>query len=310
MSGVVITGASASPTGSPDAVCAPLGRLPVDLHWWAGAVLSVAGLVAVALQLGSTGLTRAAHAAPVDPLFWLAFAAMYLILPACEWMIFRQLWNLPPAGFRALMRKQVSNELVFGYSGEAQFYLWARRHAKLATSPFGAVKDVAVLSAVAGNIVTLALMWANRGLLSQVVEGALGHAFALSAGLIAVSSLGMFLLRHRLFTLAASKLTVIFLTHVVRVIGSMLLLGTLWHLVLPALPMGVLLVLATLRMMLSRLPFLPAKDVVFAGLVAALLGRHAPIVPAVAMLGSLVIATHVAVAVCSAAAGLIRKVQG
>lgn len=305
MSEAALTGAAAAPEGARIA----LDRVPVDPHWWAGAALSVAGLIAVAFQLGGAGLTRAAQSAPADPLFWSVFTAYYLLGPICEWSIFRRLWRLPASGLAALMRKQVANELVFGYSGEAQFYLWARRHAKLATSPFGAVKDVAVLSAVAGNMVTLALMVANHGLLARIFTGSLGHAFAASAGLIAASSLVMFLLRRRLFSLPTTQLLAVFATHGVRIFGSMLLLGVLWHLLLPALPMTSLLVLATLRMMLSRLPFLPAKDVVFAGLVAALLGRHAPVVPAIAMVGGLVIATHVAVAVCGAAAGLIRKVQ-
>lgn len=285
------------------------GRLPVDPYWWAGAALSVAGLAAVALQLGGAGLARAVASAPTDALFWLVFAGFYLLGPICEWSIFRRLWRLPISGLVALMRKQVSNELVFGYSGEAQFYLWARRHANLATSPFGAVKDVAVLSAVAGNLVTLILMGANHGLLARFVTGSIGHAFIASAGLIAASSLAIFLLRRRLFSLPTTELVAIFSTHAVRIFGSMLLLGTLWHLLLPALPMAGLLVLATLRMMLSRLPFLPAKDVVFAGLVGVLLGHHAPIVPAIAMLGGLVIATHAAVALCAAASGLIARVQ-
>jgi hypothetical protein len=285
-------------------------RLPTDPQWWAGALLSFAILIAVAAQLGGARLVQVARDAPVDPFFWSVFAAFYLLPSACDWIVFRRLWRLPVAGLAALMRKQVANELVFGYSGEAQFYLWARRHAKLATSPFGAVKDVAVLSAVAGNVVTLGLMIASSGLLARVVVGSLGQAFAISAGLIAASSLAMFLLRRRLFSLPTSELWAIFITHVLRIVGSMLLLGVLWHLLLPALPATGLLVLVTMRMMLSRLPFLPAKDVVFAGLVAILLGRDAQVVPAMAMLGGLVIAAHVAVALCSAAAGLIRKVQG
>lgn len=285
-------------------------RLPADPHWWAGAALSLASLIAVAAQLGGAGLVQAARSAPVDPLFWSVFAGFYLLPSAAEWTIFRRLWQLPASGLAALMRKQVANELVFGYSGEAQFYLWARRHAKLATSPFGAVKDVAVLSAVAGNMVTLGLMVASHGLLARVVAGSFGNAFAASAGLIAISSLAMFLLRRRLFSLPTPELITVFVTHVLRIIGSMLLLGVLWHLLLPTLPTAGLLVLVTMRMMLSRLPFLPAKDVVFAGLVAILLGRDAQVVPAMAMLGGLVIAAHVAVALCSAAAGLMKKVQG
>ncbi|MCI1142015.1 hypothetical protein MOP88_06395 [Sphingomonas sp. WKB10] len=45
-----------------------------------------------------------------------------------------------------------------GYSGEAYFYAWARQRAQLVAAPFGAVKDVSILSAIAGNAVTLAMI--------------------------------------------------------------------------------------------------------------------------------------------------------
>lgn len=307
MSGTALFPAAVAPADKARAAGLSFRWLPTDLHWWAGALLSAAGLVAVGLQLGRDGLAHAARSAPHSPVFWLTFAAYYLTPPACEWIIFRRLWRLPILGIAALARKQVSNELVFGYSGEAQFYLWARRHANLATSPFGAVKDVAMLSAIAGNVATLALMTANGSLLAPFVAGPLGRTFAASAALVAVASVAMFLLRRRLFSLPANDLAAIAAVHAMRIVGSMLLLGALWHLLLPQMRLDGLLVLATLRIMLSRLPFLPAKDVVFAGLVAALLGRGASVVPAIAMLGSLVVASHVAVAVCSAAVGLVRR---
>ncbi|MGO8609832.1 hypothetical protein ACC848_43530, partial [Rhizobium johnstonii] len=44
-----------------------------------------------------------------------------------------------------------------GYSGEAYFYAWARSRARMVAAPFGAVKDVSILSAIAGNTITLTL---------------------------------------------------------------------------------------------------------------------------------------------------------
>ncbi len=55
-------------------------------------------------------------------------------------------------------KKRISNDVVMGYSGEAYFYAWARQRAQLVAAPFGAVKDVSILSAIAGNAVTLAMI--------------------------------------------------------------------------------------------------------------------------------------------------------
>ena len=78
--------------------------------------------------------------------------------PTFDWLIFRRLWGLPAAGLAALIKKRVANEVVVGYSGEAYFYVWARARLKMVAAPFGAVKDVTILSAIAGNAITLAML--------------------------------------------------------------------------------------------------------------------------------------------------------
>ncbi|MFX8381742.1 hypothetical protein ABTL77_20290, partial [Acinetobacter baumannii] len=83
--------------------------------------------------------------------------------PFADWVIFRRLWGIPASGIFPLLKKLIGNELLpINYVGEVYFYDWARRHVKIDASPFGAVKDVAILSALAGNVVTvimLALTW-------------------------------------------------------------------------------------------------------------------------------------------------------
>jgi len=73
-------------------------------------------------------------------------------------VIFRRLWRIPAEGAVALARKYVGNELLLGYIGEAYFYAWARQRAPLVGAPFGAIKDVAILSAMVGNAATIAIM--------------------------------------------------------------------------------------------------------------------------------------------------------
>ncbi|RZM06342.1 MAG: hypothetical protein EOP67_75100, partial [Sphingomonas sp.] len=120
-------------------------------------LLSAAILIAALWQLRYLDVRGVIAMVPRSPLFWLLFAAGYLALPASEWVIYRRLWNLPPRGFLALLRKRISNEIIAGYSGELYFYAWARRHASLVGTPFGAIKDVSILSAVVANVCTLVL---------------------------------------------------------------------------------------------------------------------------------------------------------
>ena len=58
------------------------------------------------------------------------------------------------SGLIALHKKRISNEVLLGYSGEAYFYAWARQRSQMVAAPFGAVKDVSILSAIAGNAIT------------------------------------------------------------------------------------------------------------------------------------------------------------
>lgn len=278
-----------------------------DLQRWAGLALSAAILLVIGLQLGRGGLAALIDAPSRQPAFWLIFGLLYLTPSAAEWLIFRRLWALPMRGLGALLRKQIANELVLGYSGDAHFYLWARSSLRMRNSPFGAVKDVAILSAVAGNLVTLALMALSGPLLVDAMSGPLARAFAWSAGLVAVSSLALFALRRTLFSLARRELLFVFAVHVGRILGCLALLAALAHLLLPEVSVQWLLVLVTLRMMLSRLPLLPAKDVVFAGLVAILFGREAQIVPAIALIGSLTVAMHLLVGLLTSLAAFTPK---
>ncbi|TPG06016.1 hypothetical protein [Sphingomonas oligophenolica] len=272
----------------------------IDVQQWAGLLLSGAILLAVGLQLGRGGLTALVESPPRRPAFWVVFGLLYALPSACEWLIFRRLWRLPLSGFVALLRKQVANELVLGYSGDVQFYLWARGNLKMANSPFGAVKDVAILSAVAGNALTVILMILIWPLLTEAVAGPLARTFAWSVGMIAVTSLVLFGIRRRLFSLGRRDLLFVFAVHLGRILGCLASLAILAHLMLPHVAVGWLLVLVTLRMMLSRLPLLPAKDVVFAGLVAILFGPEAQIVLVMALIGSLIIATQLVVGLVTA----------
>ncbi|WP_204325579.1 hypothetical protein, partial [Stenotrophomonas maltophilia] len=68
-----------------------------------------------------------------------------------------------------MLRKQIANELLLGYSGDAQLYLWARQNAG-GTNAAAAVKDVALLSAAAGNIATLAMMAATAPMLWSMMD--------------------------------------------------------------------------------------------------------------------------------------------
>jgi hypothetical protein len=274
---------------------------PRDWTRTIGGLVSIVVLAVVVLQLPRIDLAEFDSLLPATPWFWVAFAVFYMTGPVSEWLIYRRLWALPVTGIFALMRKQVANEIVLGYSGEVQFYLWARRHVGLTTSPFGAVKDVSVLSALAGNVGTLAMMVAMTPLLHIVAAGTVGRTLFWSVGAVLAMSLAALLVRRTLFSLPGPALRAIFAVHMVRIAMLLGLSATMWHMIMPSVALGLWLVICTLRMMVSRLPFMPNKDVVLAGLVAYLLGRDGNMAAVMAVMAGIIVVAHLVVGVVTGA---------
>lgn len=273
----------------------------------ASGALSLALVAAIIYQVRSLNVVTFEKLLPASPLFWGAFLAYFMIGPASEWVIFRRLWNIPASGMIPLLRKKVYNELLLGYLGEAYFYGWARRRVGMTSAPFGAVKDVAILSAMAGNAATLALlaiMWPFIGVTQLGLDT---HLVVWSLGIILVVSLAMTFLRRQVFSLPFPDLSFIMQAHLVRIVASIAFLAVMWHLALPEVALQWWLYLATLRMLVSRLPLVPNKDLVFAGVAVFTLGHEGDIGSLMALVAGLVLVSHLVLGIFVLVADLVRS---
>lgn len=274
---------------------------------WAGPLVSVLILVVALHQFHGLDPASLWAMVPGSIAFWAAFALYYLAGPLSEWVIFRRLWAIPAEGFAALLRKLVSNEILLGYLGEVYFYAWARRSAKITTAPFGAIKDVTILSALVGNGVTLVMVAFAVPLLGAVDARLNSWEVGGSILFVLATSLVAMLLRKRLFTLPRAELWVVAGIHLLRIIATTVLAAMMWHMLLPGIPLSWWILLGTLRQLVSRLPFLPNKDVVFAGMAAFLIGRDNEIVSAMALMASLILAAHLLVGMALGVTGLMKE---
>ena len=263
---------------------------------WIGPFISLGIFGAVLYQLRGLQIADVTAMVPRSPFFWLVFPIYYLAAPLFDLLIFRRLWNLPlGAGLSALTRKFVGNEILMGYIGEVHFYSWARSRLKMVAAPFGAVKDVAILSAVMGNVVTLVVLAAAYPFLGALHIGVAPRTLVAAVAITLGTSLVLLLLRGRVLTLDRKDLAFVALVQFARVVVTALLPALLWHLALPQVALGWWILLAAVRLLLSRLPLLPNKDLVFAGVAAALIGRVAGIDSLMTMMASLILVTHLVV---------------
>ncbi|THD37778.1 MAG: hypothetical protein E7773_02000 [Sphingomonas sp.] len=274
---------------------------------WAGPILSLAIIAVVADALGRRDVLALWHMTPSAPGFWIGVAVFLSIQPVADFLIFRGLWPLPLAGLGALFRKSASNELLFGYSGELQFYLWARQNAALPGSPFGAVRDVAVMSALVGNVVTIALLLGAIALPGDLAFGSMEHSILWSAIILVGSSMAIMLFRNRVLAVTREQFWRIGAIHLVRSVAMTLMVGLLWAMVVPGVSLGWWLLLAAARQFVTRLPFLPNKDLVFAGLAAGTLKTVPNVAETVALVAGVIFAGQVLIGVSLAIADLARE---
>lgn len=273
----------------------------------AGVILSIVVVIAAAFSYRNLRIDTVEAMIPRSIGFWVLFIVFYLQGPLFDWLIFRRLWGIPFwTGMGALLRKLVSNELVLGYLGEAQFYAWARSRANLTAAPFGAIKDVAILSALTGNAATVGMLVIAWPLIASGTLGVPVRSAFLSLSVVLAISCAILVFRKKLFSLSRRELWFISALHFTRIVAFISLSAVIWHMILPEVALGLWIVLATLRMLVSRLPLLPNKDIVFAGIAVFLLGHDLEIAAMMTMIAVITLATHITAGVVSGLAGMLE----
>jgi hypothetical protein len=277
---------------------------------WLGGALSVGMVAAIMLQLGGATSEVLDTIGRLPPLVWPALVLLYLVQPLFDLAIFRRLWNMPPAGLETLLRKNVINEVVLGYSGEAYLYVWARRAASVVAKPFAAIKDANIVSALLGNLLTLVLAAVSATQLRDL-DFVRRMGPALWSGLIPLAiSLGVLFFGRRVFSLRLGQLVYVGVVCSLRLAVWTVLNILIWRMALPEVPVGLWIVMLAIRCLISRIPLISNKDLVFGNLVLLLLGAHSNVAVLVAALALVTLAVHLAVIVGLGAVDLARGLWG
>lgn len=273
---------------------------------WLGGALSLGLVAAIVLQLGGATAEVLEAIGRLPPLVWPAFLLLYLTQTLFDFAVFRRLWNLPLAGFEALLRKNVINEVVLGYSGEAFLYVWARRAAGAVAAPFAAIKDANIVSALLGNLLTLVLAVVSATQLRDLdFTQRLGPA--LWSGLIPLAiSIGVLAFGRRVFSLRLDQLAYVAVVCALRLAFWIVLTVLIWRMALPQVAPGLWVVLLAIRFLVSRIPLISNKDLVFGNLMLLLLGAHSTVAVLLAALAVMTLAMHLIVIVGLGVADLAR----
>ena len=261
----------------------------------AAGLCSLIVLLAVCGQFRDRDFEALLATVPRSPAFWIAFGGYYLAVPAADWFVLRRLWALSPSGVPAVLRKFVANELLVSYSGDAFLYLWVRKAVPKVVAPFSVIKDLALISALVGSGLTLTgliLVWPILPptiLSAQISPLLVGVVVMLASGGLISFFAG------RVISLPRADIVFVVQADVARVLVQSACAMLMWHIALPDAAINSLILVSVLRLIVTRLPLVPNKEVVFAAFAVATLGKHSDIASALVMISGFVTLTHLVI---------------
>jgi hypothetical protein len=243
------------------------GRWLLGLLRWAVPLLLLAIIGPRLTQLGWRDIWIAR---PSNLGFYVLLVVQFFIQPWGDYLVYRNLWGAaftPPMA--VILRKRLLNTFMLDYSGEAFFYFWCLRHLKLTTSMLvHSIKDSNVLSGGAGLIMLYMmglLLLATGGLTWSSSLGGHGLLYGLAASVPLVLCALLIFGRRKFTALSRGQIAVTFLIHLGRAALVLTVEFGLWELS-GALPSAVAcLQFVALRLVVTRLPLVPNKDLIFVG---------------------------------------------
>jgi hypothetical protein len=249
------------------------------------------GIPLLLFALVGYGLTRIGWSniyasRPESVLFYLVLALPFFVQPIGDLILYRYLLGVGRAlPLWIFLRKRYMNTVMLDYSGEVYLFFWIRKRLKIdGTFLIHAVKDSSVLSA-AGGLVVLWLMFMILLVehLITLPSIQIGRWPLLLIGSVPLLlGIALFVGNRKLTALSRKQIAVTFSIHLTRCIASLALEFVLWWLS-GALPTsGDCFKFVALRLLVTRLPLIPSKDLVFVGVAMAAVGTMAVSAPKVA----------------------------
>ena len=235
-------------------------------------IIVVGICVYLVLRILELGWNDVLYALPSTPWFYALFFLRFLTLPASEVIIYSAIWNRRLGRhFAVFLQKRIYNFGIVDYVGEGYFYWWAKRQLSLPDSQvFSTVKDVNILSALAGNMSTLGLltMLAFSGLLADLnthLPSAWNYIVTIIAFSIVFCAL-VIQFRHRIMpSLSVVLGWWVFGVHTARLAIVLILQAAQWFVVVPNVSLATWLLFLSIYMIVSRFPLVPNKELVFLG---------------------------------------------
>lgn len=239
---------------------------------WTKYLFNTAVLIWLIYELTDVGWINVWKSLPVNPIFYLLFLFLYFQLPFFEILIYRLTWIFD--WFKSVpifLLKKIYNKDVMGYSGEVYFYVWARNNLNLTDlEVLKTIKDNNIISSVASTLVAI-------GLLSiflftdqiKIVDWIANQNQAYFWGGVIFLAILVFLFvyfRNQVISMPMKTALSVFGIQTFRLILGQFVNVLMYYVVMPETPLYVWFTLLSVEIVLSRVPFVPNRDLIFVGI--------------------------------------------
>lgn len=248
---------------------------------WIQHVINVTVLGWLVYEVSKIGWLKVWQSLPVQPAFYLLFLLIFFQLPLFEIWIYRITWT-----FNALksapvfLLKRVYNKDVLGYSGELYFFVWAKKTLQLdATEIFKIIKDNNIISSVSSTFISFGLLavfiFTDQIKVLDWISNQNQTYFWGGLILIAVIVALFLKFRHHVISMPLKTAYKIFSIQIFRQLLGQTFNLLMYYVVMPDVPFYIWFTFIAMEIILSRIPFLPNRDLIFAGMSISLSGNIA-----------------------------------
>lgn len=231
----------------------------------------ITGIVAYLLyQLTEIGWHRVWQSLPVTPWFYVLFLFLYFALPVSEQFIYGtslkfSFWQ----GLPVFIQKKIYNADVLGYSGEAYFFVWARKNLEESDGYiFGVIKDNNIISSITSTLVAAILLsiflYVGHISIKKVFNFESTYFYIIAATVVVVI-IALIYFRNSVITMPFETASKIFGIHLLRLIFVYSVEIFQWMIVMPEVPLYIWFTYMSIKIISTRIPFIPSRDLLFIG---------------------------------------------
>lgn len=231
----------------------------------------VAGIIGYLLyQLTEIGWDKVWQSLPTTPWFYVLFLFLYFALPISEQFIYGTSLNFSFwKGLPVFIQKKIYNADVLGYSGEAYFFVWAKKNLEESSGYiFGVIKDNNIISSVTSTLVAAILLsvflYVSQINLQQVLDINRTY-FYYGAGAVLLILISLVFFRQYIITMPLDTASRIFGIHLARLLFVYSVEIIQWMVVMPEVPLYIWFTYMGIKIISTRIPFLPSRDLLFIG---------------------------------------------